>query len=415
MKQMLLLCTFVFLCGNSHAYAQWVQTSGPYGGTVYSLTMIGSNIFAGTDSGIFISSNKGAIWNAVNIGLKKTVVQAFAAYPNVAGDTNLYAGTGNGVLLSTDNGTTWNATEMPYSIKTLVVSPDMKGGANLFAGTSSLGGGEVYLSTNNGMNWNRTSLEASIKILAVSPTWIDGMNIYAGTFGDGVFVSTNNGSNWDALNNGLTYQYVLTLVVRGTNLFAGTYGAGVFFSTNSGASWRAVNKGLTSGSIFTLMVAGTNLFAGTGDGVFLSTDNGTNWTSVNAGLEGSYGMSLAVFGTDLFVGTLTGVWRRPLSEMITSVYENSGGELPKSFALEQNYPNPFNPSTQIHFSLPKAGYVSLKIYDLLGKDVATLIAQDLHAGNYTTDWNATSIASGVYIYRLQAGNYIETKKLVLMK
>jgi hypothetical protein len=85
------------------------------------------------------------------------------------------------------------------------------------------------------------------------------------------------------------------------------------------------------------------------------------------------------------------------------------------FELSQNYPNPFNPATNISFILPKRSFVSLKVYDLVGRAVATIASEELSAGNYTRQWNATNIPSGVYFYRLQAGTFFETKKLVLIR
>jgi hypothetical protein len=87
----------------------------------------------------------------------------------------------------------------------------------------------------------------------------------------------------------------------------------------------------------------------------------------------------------------------------------------KTFSLAQNYPNPFNPSTQIQFSVPKAGYVTLKVYDMLGREVATLINGQLVPSSYSITWNAANVASGVYLYKLDAGSYSATKKMVLMK
>jgi uncharacterized protein (TIGR02145 family) len=89
--------------------------------------------------------------------------------------------------------------------------------------------------------------------------------------------------------------------------------------------------------------------------------------------------------------------------------------LPAKFELNQNYPNPFNPSTIIKFSVPRATYVSLIIYNSLGRQVAKLISKEMNAGVYTTEWNATGFASGVYYYKLSADNFVEIKKLMLMK
>ena len=88
---------------------------------------------------------------------------------------------------------------------------------------------------------------------------------------------------------------------------------------------------------------------------------------------------------------------------------------PKDFKLSQNYPNPFNPATKIEFSLPKPAFVTLKIYNLLGEEVTTLIAEKRETGIHKFSWDASGLASGVYLYRLEAGEFIQSKKLILMR
>jgi 5'-nucleotidase len=88
---------------------------------------------------------------------------------------------------------------------------------------------------------------------------------------------------------------------------------------------------------------------------------------------------------------------------------------PSKFSLSQNYPNPFNPSTTIEFSIPQMGHVTLTVYDLIGKEVATLVSQPMNPGLYTVQWNASNFPSGVYFCRLNGGTYTETKKLMLLK
>jgi hypothetical protein len=89
--------------------------------------------------------------------------------------------------------------------------------------------------------------------------------------------------------------------------------------------------------------------------------------------------------------------------------------LPTEFALEQNYPNPFNPTTTISYSIQELSFVTLKIYDVLGSEVTTLANEDKPAGNFEVEFDATGLPSGTYFYRIQAGNFVETKKMVLMK
>jgi len=99
---------------------------------------------------------------------------------------------------------------------------------------------------------------------------------------------------------------------------------------------------------------------------------------------------------------------------------NEPGNIPQQYSLEQNYPNPFNPETQINFSLPQSGFVELKIYDLLGSEVATLLNQEYKAGTYSVDWNGKNqyeeqVSSGIYIYKITAGNFVKTRKMLLLK
>ncbi|MEJ2494064.1 MAG: lamin tail domain-containing protein [Ignavibacteriaceae bacterium] len=100
---------------------------------------------------------------------------------------------------------------------------------------------------------------------------------------------------------------------------------------------------------------------------------------------------------------------------ITSTEENEYAGIPKEYNLFQNYPNPFNPTTNINYSVPGKSYISLKVYNLLGQEVATLFEGMQLAGNYTVTFNAEELASGVYLYQLRANDYISTKKLILLK
>jgi ligand-binding sensor domain-containing protein len=264
--------------------------------SVRSLTVSGSNLFAGTfGGGVFLSTNNGASWTAVNTGLTN-----LNAYSITASGSNLFAGTGGGVFLSTNNGASWTAVNTGLTnqdVRFLTIS-----GSNLFAGT--LGG--VFISTNNGASW--TAVNAGLSNLKVYSLTVSGSNLFAGTVGGGVFLSTNNGTSWTAVNTGLTNLDVYSFTVSGSNLFAGTYGGGVFLSTNNGASWTAVNTGLTSLIVLSLTVSGSNLFAGTDGGVFRSTNNGASWTAVNTGLASQYVLSLTVSGSNLVAGTLGGVF-----------------------------------------------------------------------------------------------------------
>lgn len=85
------------------------------------------------------------------------------------------------------------------------------------------------------------------------------------------------------------------------------------------------------------------------------------------------------------------------------------------FELKQNYPNPFNPSTRINFAIPNASFVNLKVYDVIGNEIATLVSEEKQAGNYEIDFNAAELSGGIYFYQLRAGKFIESRKMTLLK
>lgn len=102
-------------------------------------------------------------------------------------------------------------------------------------------------------------------------------------------------------------------------------------------------------------------------------------------------------------------------DALSTSMENSRHEVHKTFRLEQNYPNPFNPNTTIHFALPRPSFVTLKVYNTPGAEIVALVADNFAAGRHKVAWNASGHASGVYLYRLEAGEFIETKKLTVLR
>jgi hypothetical protein len=283
-------------------------------------------------------------------------------------------------------------------------------GTNLFIG----GGSGVYLSTNNGTSW--TPVNSGLWSPTVWSLAVSGTNLFAGTGGGGgVFLSADSGASWTGLYSSPTTTDVFALATSGGNLFAGTNGSGVFLSTDKGTTWAPIDSGLTNMWVWSLAFSGTNLFAGTlGGGVLLSTNNGRSWTAVNSGLPlNTLVYSFAVSGTKLFVGTGDGVFLRPLSEIVS--VKLSSNEPPTVFRLEQNYPNPFNPTTTIRYALPGRVHVTLTVFNALGQEVATLVNDSQDAGYHDVRFDASGLASGVYFYQLRAGDYVATKKLLVLR
>ena len=146
-----------------------------------------------------------------------------------------------------------------------------------------------------------------------------------------------------------------------------------------------------------------------------STDGGKTWSPADDGLTDNSVGCLLVSDSDLVAGTWgTSVWRWPLSQLLTAV-RPIVNQVPIAFNLAQNYPDPFNPTTVIEYTIPKDSHVTLKIYDVLGQEVKTLVNQDQRVGRYSVNFNGSRLASGVYFYRLVAGNHVITKKMLMIK
>jgi Secretion system C-terminal sorting domain len=391
--------------------AQWVQMSGLSATqNIPALASNSSYIFAGlkTDAtsikGVYRSSNNGSSFTA-------TTLNSYDITSIAVSGNNVFAGTeSNGIYRSTDNGGTFTQVLMPaYSGEYYITIS----GSNIYAGMYYMSGGAIYLSTNNGTNWTLLSQVSSpVKCLA-----INGSNIIAGTMA-GVFYSTNNGVTFtqSSLNN--VNVWSIAIYNNSSNIFAGTGGSGVYLSTNNGITWSQLT--LNAERVNSLIVSNSQVFAGTSDapstaGSFYKY-TGSSWTPRNEGLPTMYfGInSLLVANNYVFMGTQSyGLCRRIASEVIG--IQNISTEIPSAYSLSQNYPNPFNPSTVVRFSLPVVGLTTLKVYDMMGREVQTLVNERLQAGTYEATFDGSQLSSGMYFYRLQTNGFTETKRMNFIK
>ena len=404
------LLFFAVICCTASSHAQWVQTSGPTV-TVRSFAVISKSLFAGTSDGVFLTTNSGTTWTQVNTGLADTGVSALVTI-----GSNLFASTASGVFLTTNNGTSWK--QVNTGLTATAITDLAAVGANLFAAINGVG---IFVSTNNGTSWTLTSgsvfQNAYFALFAGA-----GSALFASTTTDNIiYRSTDNGNSWQKADSGISTANAL--VQSGTNLIAGGVG-GVFLSTNNAVSWTALTSywGLQYTQVIGLTTSGSNVYAVADAQVLLGANNGTNWNGIVLPSFFDVITSVAVIDTNIFIGTnnnsdfLKGatVWRVSTNQIVTGV-KTQPATAPTGFSLEQNYPNPFNPSTQIRFSIAQPSFVSLKVYDMVGREVATLINGELAPSSYSITWNAANVASGVYLYKLDAGSYSTTKKMVLMK
>ena len=383
--------------------AQW-QLSGIVGQNVHGLLTDGVIAYAGCDSGVYRSTNDGLTWGRRSTGLP---VSPFFTKTFAMTGSSLFAGTNGaaGMYVTTNDGVTWTVSNSGLTgsqVHALAVQ-----GSVLFAATNGNG---IFRSTNNGALW----LESNVGInnLFAHSLLVTASRIMAGTDG-GAFVSADTGATWSLLPGSPTD--IRSLASTGSLLVAGTNTAGIFRSTDNGLTWSGANVGLASLFVRVVLAQGTNLFAGTkSGGVHLSTDDGANWSQINNGLDSLSILALEVNATTLYAGAdRGGVWTRPLSQVVAAPRESALA--PSVFRLQQNYPNPFNPSTVIRYSIPTRSHVVMKVYDVLGRDVATLVDDMRSAGEYSVRWNAANVASGVYFCRLTNENRVEVREMMIVK
>ena len=402
-------------------------------------------LFAGGDYGIYKSTDQGASWNSVGLnicGVKKVAVNS---------QNNVFAASW-GMGRSSDLGQTWETINNGidnYDIRAILVHNN----GDIFAGASPQNWSinNLYRSTNNGESWLPVdgfplNWDVTITGLALGP---NGIIVAVGSgYSTRCHISTDTGLTWTDIRYNLTFGPGEVAINSSGDIFITGGSQGIWrklaadtiwtqrltgnvsmvFAASNGHIYSDWDKSTDNGETWTRHGMNTfissfaenssgHLFAGTynyGQGVFRSTDFGETWDQINTGLTIMDVRSLAIDSADyLYAGTWGKSIFKTTNPTVTSVEDIM--LKPISFTLSQNYPNPFNPTTTIQFDIPKASFVTLKVYNLLGQEVAALVNEKREAGRYEVEFDGSKLTSGVYFYRLQAGEYAETRKLLFMK
>jgi hypothetical protein len=253
--------------------------------------------------------------------------------------------------------------------------------------------------------------------------------LYVGTDDAKLSVSTNSGTNWNDRTGILPQRYITDVLADKSNpatayVTLSGYNLDeanphVFRTTDYGVNWLDISGNLPDIPVNSIVIeynADSILYVGTDAGVFYTENFGAEWAVLGTGLPNSPVFDLnyhqptqklvaGTHGRSLFEIDLTG---------ITGI-EQDRNPVVDDFILYQNYPNPFNPITTIKFSTTHRSHIILKVYDVLGNEIAELLNEERSAGTYSVEFDASMLASGTYFYKLQVGVNTEVRKMLLLK
>lgn len=434
----------------TNSFAQWTLQSSLSGLGSYPFISVygpGELVVAGGTSGfpkVFKSVNSGVSWTNISGNLTgPEIFSIWAVNANLifAGDGGSNGGGGGNarVWKTTDGGVTWSViltTGGTHGFFDGIVFSRANPLIGIAVSDPPTTNGPHYLAktVDGGNTWNtQTTISTNGGGIAGTVMCIDNLFYGWGLLAPArVLLTTNGGISWDQRNisnayytSGLAFSSDKTMGVGVSQNFYPS----ISRTTDGGVTWTVINTGLPlSITAFgrAKWVYGTNTCyitseGGTGGCVGKSTDGGLTWSLMStSGQTGFISIELVVLDgvvSAYAVSTNGSVIKLSEPLGITPISSN----VPAGYHLSQNYPNPFNPGTKIKFDVApskvkgETSNVNLTIYNVLGKEVVTLVNENLKPGTYQVDFNASNYPSGIYYYKLTSGNFTETKKMSLIK
>jgi photosystem II stability/assembly factor-like uncharacterized protein len=364
---------------------------------------------------VFLSTTDGGVnWT------RQTAPASFAVTLNsvsfVDANTGWAVGASGRCAKTTDGGATWNNVAITGAGSLTLYSVQFRDTSNGYVVGGTTSAGYVMKTTDGGLTWTNPPLQiAALPLFAVKH--IDDVRaVTVGNTGT-IFATTDSGATWEGRTAPPgALRPLRSLSVIGNTVFA----AGdtvVIVSTDGGTNWIRRTTGLTTPRLLN-DIAMVNVYTGwaVGDAgtIHKTTDGGGTWTSQQTPYPTRNIRSISFRPGFAFWVGIAGTMARNSDPVIPSVRDEPRGA-PSEFCLQQNYPNPFNPTTKIGFLISHFGFVSLRVFDVLGREVATLVNEEKAPGIYEVRWDAGSLASGVYFCRLETSSLAQTKKLVLLR
>jgi photosystem II stability/assembly factor-like uncharacterized protein len=376
---------------------------------IYDISFIDAQTgWASSYNGKILSTGNGGLnWNTIfdNPSFSFRLVQFLNANTGWAASVNVYK--------STNSGANWIVS---YTGSQFMYSIDVNDADNIWAAGNY---GNIVKTTNGGNNWTliNTGFSGTLNDIC----FVDNQTGWVSGYNQSIFKSINGGINWILQYGGTGYPGYVQSISFINNLtgWAGIINPGntntLLKTTNGGLNWSLVCTGMSyhfSNIFFTDILTGW--YNNSGE-IYRSTNGGIQWQYQGGSFSGSLNKLF-------FINSQTG-WAAGFNGNILKT--TSGGEpvaiinynnnFPEKFSLSQNYPNPFNPATKIRFQISRSVFTKLTVFDILGREVSTLVNEQLNPGTYEVDWDASAYPSGVYFYRLETGTFNQTLKMVLIK
>ncbi len=424
-------------------------------------------LICANDGGVWYSTNRGTNWTNLNYSLNLTQFYRLTSDPanaaHILGGTQdngvqrttgspnwnvlIFGGDGGDVCFnpkdsryiitenqnnllrrSFDGGLFWSIdtagiTGTPTWIAPIIAHPDSSG---IFYTARQ----RVFKSTNNGESWFGYSSGTAGVIRELSISRSNPLVMYASA-NEYIYGSTNGGLTFSSKTNGLPSRIITSINIHPDSskivliTLSGFSGGHVYKTVDGGSSWNDVSGNLpdcpvNDGMFYYPGSATGILIAATDVGVFISSNYGNHWSELASGLPNTVAMHLDYNTGQNKLRVAThgrGVWE--YTGNIIGI-TNLNTPVPENYRLYQNYPNPFNPITKIKFEIPgavkrKTLDVRLIVFDILGKEISTLVNELLRPGTYEVTFDGNNLSSGIYFYKLTSVKYSETRKLVLLK
>jgi photosystem II stability/assembly factor-like uncharacterized protein len=397
--------------------------------------------YVSTVNGLYRSTDIGLSWDYIEVGFPYYHAPG-AVCLDRDNPSNIYIATQHqtfrsvfpaGFYRSTNNGGSWqffnDGLNGDYGYVDMAISYINSEARRIFLASSNA----VYFSDDLGESWilceNGLPVNSYFHVIKVAAG--DNNIVAVGDDDNRVFISYNKGESWQETSDlpALPYSEILDLEFHPydpDHLFVCSSRIGLLESTDAGQTWININNDLPVYQDY-ILISGPainplnplNMFVASDDyGVFQTHNGGQNWEPFNAGLDTSNGtgeLQFAPGDTNIlyFAHKSKSVWT--VQRTPAGIYDEDTGILPENISLLQNYPNPFNASTIITYDIPQPALISLDIYDLLGRKVESLFDGIQPSGEHSLIWNAGGLSSGVYFYKLTAGGFSETRKMILVR